>query len=179
MANPLKEFIEALEQLTRASTPARPALEVAPLLARLLGEPDVIPDAFQRLAPDGGRGRYMLHRGERFNVTSVVWAPGEAVQAHEHRTWGVIGVVRNRIRETRYRLAPNGRPQARAILEHAAGAVSCLIPPDDDIHAMHNPTTEPTLEIHVYGRDLVGMPRRTWTAPGEERLLLAGKYLNC
>ena len=49
---------------------------IAPLLACLVKNPDAIPPPFRGRAPDGGRGRFMLHRAPRFNVTSVLWRPG-------------------------------------------------------------------------------------------------------
>ncbi|MCE2464394.1 MAG: hypothetical protein J4F46_10950, partial [Dehalococcoidia bacterium] len=39
------------------------------------------------------------------------------------------------------------------------GEVSLLIPDVDEIHQMDNHTDRPTVEIHVYGRDLVGLDR--------------------
>src|SRR5205823_2811495 len=77
---------------------------VAPLLAKLVKDPHVVPVEFRRRPPGQKRGRYMLHRAPRFNVTSVVWGPGEAAAAHNHETWGVIGVIDNEIEETRYRV---------------------------------------------------------------------------
>ena len=34
-----------------------------------------------------------------------------------------------------------------------------LVPGSDDIHAMNNPSGRPTVEIHIYGRDLKGLER--------------------
>jgi predicted metal-dependent enzyme (double-stranded beta helix superfamily) len=124
----------------------------------------------------------MLHRAPRFNVTSVVWGPGDAAGAHNHETWGVIGVVDNEIEETRYRVTPSGEGRARLevtrVLRHGPGAVSCLVP-GDEVHRMYNPTARDTVEIHVYGRDLAGLPRKTWAEDGTERPLVSPKYLNC
>jgi hypothetical protein len=48
---------------------------------------------------------------------------------------------------------PAGRAalQVRSVTRYGPGAVSRLVPPDDEVHAMHNPTARDTLEIHVYG----------------------------
>jgi hypothetical protein len=35
------------------------------------------------------------------------------------------------------------------------------------------------VEIHVYGKDLAGLRRRTRGADGAERPLVSPKYLNC
>ena len=145
--------------------------------------PDAIPAPFRGRAPDGGRGRFMLHRAPRFNVTSVRWRPGDRAAAHNHETWGVIGVVDNEIEETRYRVldGPAGRAalQVHGVTRHGPGAVSRLVPPDDEVHAMHNPTGRDTLEIHVYGRDLYGLARKTWAPDGRVTPLVSPKYLNC
>src|SRR6185369_3046987 len=107
---------------------------------------------------------------------------GDKAGAHNHETWGVIGVVDNEIEETRYRVTETGGERARleevSVTRYGRGAVSRLVP-GDEIHAMHNPTERDTLEIHVYGRDLAGLKRRTWSDDGAEKPLVSGKYLNC
>src|SRR5216117_3893941 len=96
----LENFVSDLDRLTRDETsPLVITARVAPLLAKLVKDPHVVPVEFRRRPPGQKRGRYMLHRAPRFNVTSVVWGPGEAAAAHNHETWGVIGVIDNEIEE--------------------------------------------------------------------------------
>ena len=182
MAYTLEQFVADLDRITRAESDATAITErVAPLLAELVKHPESIPAEYRR-SPDGQRGRYMLHRAPQFNVTSVIWRPGDRAGAHNHETWGVIGVVDNEIEETRYRVTETGGERARiekvSVKRHGRGAVSRLVP-GDEVHAMHNPTSRETLEIHVYGRDLAGLKRRTWADDGAEKPLVSGKYLNC
>ena len=179
----LQQFIADIDRIARAETSGAVITErVAPLLGRLVKNPDALPAPY-RAKPAGGRGRYMLHRAPHFNITSVIWGPGDTAGAHNHETWGVIGVVDNEIEETRYRVTEEGAGKARVevkgVSRHRAGAVSRLIPGDDEIHGMHNPTQRDTVEIHVYGKDLVGLERRTWSADGSEKPLVSSKYLNC
>ena len=68
--------------------------------------------------------------------------------------------------------------EVKEVLRNRAGAVSRLVP-GDDIHAMHNPTERDTVEIHVYGKDLTGLKRKTWDADGREKVLVSPKYFNC
>ena len=182
MAYTLEQFVADLDRITRAESDAGVITErVAPLLGELVKQPDAIPPQYRR-SPDGQRGRYMLHRAPQFNVTAVIWRPGDKAGAHNHETWGVIGVVDNEIEETRYRVTETGGERARletvSVKRYGRGAVSRLVP-GDEIHAMHNPTERDTLEIHVYGRDLAGLKRRTWSDDGAEKPLVSGKYLNC
>jgi predicted metal-dependent enzyme (double-stranded beta helix superfamily) len=180
----LENFVSDLDRITRDETsPDVIAARVAPLLAKLVKTSDVVPVEFRRRPAGQKRGRYMLHRTPRFNVTSVVWGPGESAAAHNHETWGVIGVIDNEIEETRYRVeegAAGGRAklEVKTVMCHAPGAVSCLVP-GDEVHAMRNPTARDTVEIHVYGRDLAGLKRKTWDAEGTEKPLITPKYMNC
>jgi predicted metal-dependent enzyme (double-stranded beta helix superfamily) len=181
----LEQFIADLDRITAQENCAAAITErVAPLLGRLVRNPDAVPLEFRSRPAQGGRGRYMLHRAPRFNVTSVVWRPGDTAGAHNHETWGVIGVIENEIQETRYRVsepAPEGGRatlEVKEVLRHRPGAVSCLVP-GDEVHAMHNPTDQDTVEIHVYGKDLAGLERKTWSADGAVKPLVSPKYLNC
>ncbi|MBI3078187.1 MAG: cysteine dioxygenase family protein [Deltaproteobacteria bacterium] len=179
----LENLIVGLDRITKEEiSPEAITEKIAPLLGRLIQDRDAIPPRFRRRAPHGGRGRYMLHRAARFNVTSVVWGPGDTAAAHNHETWGIIGVVENTIQETRYRVLEEGAGRAKLevkeVLRHRPGAISRLVP-GDEIHAMHNPTDRDTVEIHIYGKDLTGLKRRTWDPDGNEKPLVSPKYLNC
>ena len=178
----LQAFIADLERITREETAGERITErAAPLLARLVQDPSSIPPEYLKATPQS-RGRYMLHRGPRFNVTSVIWRPGDTAGAHNHETWGVIGVIDNEIEETRYQVSDPGTGKAKlevtGVTRHRRGAVSRLVP-GDEVHRMHNPTDRDTVEIHVYGKDLVNLRRKTWTDDGTEKPLISAKYLNC
>ena len=179
----LQAFIQDLDRITREETSGeRITARAAPLLGRLVQDPSSIPAEYLRSTPQS-RGRYMLHRAPRFNVTSVVWRPGDTASAHNHETWGVIGVIDNEIEETRYRVTETGPGKAKlevtSVTRHPRGAVSRLIPGTDEVHRMHNPTQRDTVEIHVYGKDLVDLRRKMWDDDGRERPLVSSKYLNC
>jgi len=180
----LKDFIADVDRIARDEPSAHAVAErVSPLLARLIARPESVPAEFRRRPEGGTRGRYMLHRAPHFNVVSVIWGPGETAPAHNHETWGVIGVIENEIEETRYKVqegAAGGRAtlDVTRVMRHRSGAVSRLVP-GDEVHRMHNPTARDTVEIHVYGKDLVGLPRKTWEPDGREKPLVSPKYLNC
>jgi hypothetical protein len=53
------------------------------------------------------------------------------------------------------------------------------VPPTDEVHAMHNPTTRDTVEVHVYGRDLHGLHRKTWADDGRVSPLVSSRYAIC
>jgi predicted metal-dependent enzyme (double-stranded beta helix superfamily) len=67
----------------------------------------------------------------------------------------------------------------RAVLVKS-GEVSLLIPDVDEIHQLDNFSDRPTVEIHVYGTDLVGLQRcRYDLESGKISSYVLGKYDNC
>jgi predicted metal-dependent enzyme (double-stranded beta helix superfamily) len=179
-------FIADMKRITDAEiSPAAIVAQAKPLLARLVRNPDCIETKFKQRGATA-YGRYMLHRDPLFNVSSVVWGPGDNAKAHNHDTWGMVGVIENEIQETRFRRRDNGSKadyadlEIVAVLKNKAGMVSCLISPNDDIHEMNNVTERDTVEIHVYGKDLTDMPRlRFDVATGAVKTFASPKYDNC
>jgi predicted metal-dependent enzyme (double-stranded beta helix superfamily) len=158
-------------------------------LERLIGNPDAIPELYRRPVGTGKRanhGSYALHRGDGLFVSSVVWGPGDRVGPHDHQTWGLIGVMDNAIQETRYRRVDDRNRPGYAVLEQdrstmvKPGEVSLLVPGVDEIHRMDNDTDRPTVEIHVYGQDLVALPRHRYDLSTNQVIPFASeKFDNC
>ncbi len=182
----LEHFVRDLDRLTlRESSPLAIVAGIKPLLERVLRDRDCIPPQYRERGSNG-YGRYMLHRAPRFNVTVIVWGPGDSAKAHNHETWGLVGVVENEIQETRFRRLDDGtRPnyaelEVREVLRNRAGMVSCLVPPEDDIHEMENVTDRNTVEIHVYGKDLANLPRLRFDVENRAfKSFASPKYDNC
>lgn len=175
-----------MDMLTSVESDPRRITELGkPLLERLVSNPDAIEERCQRGGAHG-HGRYMLHRAPRFNVTAVVWRPGDTAKAHNHRTWGMIGAIGNEIQETRFRRLDDGalegfaELETTAVLVHKPRAVSLLVPPEDDIHEMLNTTPRDTVEIHVYGKDLVDLERLRFDPTAKRYVTFRSpKYDNC
>lgn len=182
----LENFIADLERITSAAgSPETIVSQARPLLARLVSNPDCIAPQFKKRGATA-YGRYMLHRAPLFNVSTVVWGPGDTAKAHNHDTWGLVGVVENELQETRFRRRDDRSKEGYAELEitgtncNAAGMVSTLLPPSDDIHEMLNVTQKNTVEVHVYGKDLVNMKRLQFDAARKTvKFFASAKYDNC
>lgn len=182
----LENFIHDLDRITRAESSQENIVAAAkPLLAKLVQQPDCIEPRYRKRGASA-YGRYMLHRAPLFNISAVVWGPGDNAKAHNHETWGMVGVVENAIQETRFRRKDAGSQPGYAeleitgVLNNRAGMVSCLIAPNDDLHEMNNVTDRDTVEIHVYGKDLTDMPRLRFDVANKTAKTFASpKYDNC
>jgi predicted metal-dependent enzyme (double-stranded beta helix superfamily) len=182
----LQDLIHDLDRITsNESSPEKIVGAAKPLLEKLVRDPACIAPEFKRPGATT-YGRYMLHRAPLFNITSVVWGPGDKAKAHNHDTWGLVGVVENELQETRFRRRDDGSKEGFADLEvtgvnrNQAGLVSTLLAPEDDIHEMLNVTQRNTVEVHVYGKDLADMQRLQFD-PAEKRVkyFASPKYDNC
>jgi energy-coupling factor transporter ATP-binding protein EcfA2 len=99
-ASRLRGFVTSLAELVSATRNEAEILETgAKLLARLIAQDDWLPPAFAIPHPDRYQ-QYLLHcdSRERFSVVSFVWAPGQGTPIHDHRVWGLVGVLRGRKR---------------------------------------------------------------------------------
>ena len=158
-------------------------------LERLINNPDALPEEFRRPSGNGRRanhGSYALHRSDGLFVSAVVWGPGDRIGPHDHRTWGMIGVMGNAIEETRFRRVDDGEQEGYARLERdrttlvKPGDISLLVPDVDEIHSMLNETDRATYEIHVYGQDLVGLNRCAYNLEtGQIKYFASEKFDNC
>ena len=75
----------------------------AELLRALVATDDWLPGAYAVSHPDRYQ-QFLLHCDplERFSVVSFVWGPGQSTPIHDHRVWGLIGMLRGGEVETRF-----------------------------------------------------------------------------
>ncbi|MBM3941561.1 MAG: hypothetical protein FJ316_01270 [SAR202 cluster bacterium] len=128
----------------------------------------------------------MYQGASGLQVTAVVWGPGDHAPPHNHNTWGMIGVWDNALTETRFQRLDDRTRVDYAKLEKdrtavvKPGEISLLVPEVDEIHQMDNFTDRPTVEIHVYGKDLRGLDRCTYDLEtGRVSPFVTRKYDNC
>jgi predicted metal-dependent enzyme (double-stranded beta helix superfamily) len=156
------DFITDLELVTTAEPEDAQKIKIIARKMRLLlnGEPFLTESETQPHADRYARHLVHVDRERRFIVVSLVWGPGQGTPIHDHQTWGVAGVVRGELRIANfYRLDDGSRPGYAELREASAivappGLVSYVLPPNEEIHQMENPTDEPTISLHVYGKEI-------------------------
>jgi predicted metal-dependent enzyme (double-stranded beta helix superfamily) len=153
-------------------------------LAALVAEDDWLPEEYA--APDPARYRqYLLHcdSRERFSIVSFVWGPGQATPVHDHRVWGLVGVLRGAELNQAFervvaadagtRLVPHGDPQRLA-----PGVVTAVSPTIGDIHQVANAFQDRvSISIHVYGGNIGAVERAIYDGEGRAKPFVSG-YAN-
>ena len=177
----LRGFVTSLAELIASTRDEAEVLQSgSKLLARLVAHDDWLPDAFA--VPDPGRyQQYLLHcdSRERFSVVSFVWGPGQGTPIHDHRVWGMIGMLRGRETAQRYDRAPDGSLQARGSIDTLnPGDVETVSPRIGDIHRVWNALDDqPSISIHVYGGNIGAVERATYAPDGTPKRFISG-YAN-
>jgi predicted metal-dependent enzyme (double-stranded beta helix superfamily) len=177
----LKNFVVRFAELLDSASEEPVILERGGrLLAELVSEDDWLPAEYA--APDLERYRqYLLHcdSRERFSVVSFVWGPGQATPVHDHRVWGLVGVLRGAelnqafTRDQQEQLLEAGSPER---LE--PGSVSAVSPAIGDLHRVTNAYDDrASVSIHVYGANIGAVRRATYDAQGRPRPFVSG-YAN-
>ncbi|MGN8248378.1 cysteine dioxygenase [Pseudomonas sp. SMV7] len=147
------------------------------LLAELLAEDDWLPGELAQ--PDPQRyQQYLLHcdSRQRFSVVSFVWGPGQQTPIHDHRVWGLIGMLRGAelaqgfARDAQGALRPEG-----AAVRLAPGQVEAVSPRIGDIHQVSNAFSDQvSISIHVYGGNIGAVKRAVYAVDGSEKPFISG-----
>ncbi|WLS80061.1 cysteine dioxygenase [Erwinia pyri] len=173
----LREFIGSLATLLATEPPeAEILVRGSDLLKTLIQHDDWLPDEFARPAASRYQ-QYLLHAdsNQHFTVVSFVWGPGQSTPVHDHRVWGLIGMLRGAevsqsFRREAQSLQPEGEP-----VRLDPGTVEAVSPQVGDIHRVSNAYSDRTsISIHVYGGNIGAVKRAVYTETGEEKPFISG-----
>ena len=176
----LRDFVTEFARIVDRTPDERATIAGALLLAALVAHDDWLPEEFAQADPVRYR-QYLLHcdSRERFSVVSFVWGPGQCTPVHDHRVWGMVGVLRGaELVEPYHRdgegdLLPSG---PTALL--ATGQVDTFGPAIGDIHRVANAHEDRTsISIHVYGANIGAVERATYDEAGRAKRFVSG-YAN-
>ncbi len=162
--------------------PAEPQLlqRGAALLGDLVRHDDWLPEDCALPHPER-YSQYLLYADarQRFSVVSFVWGPGQATPVHDHRTWGLIGMLRGAETAQGFARDPAGRLQPEgAPVRLEPGQVEAVSPRVGDVHQVSNAYADRTsISIHVYGGNIGAVRRAVYAADGQEKPFISG-YTN-
>lgn len=174
----LRTFVTRLSGLleTRPDE-ATVVAEGSRLLAALVEKDDWLPDAFAQASSER-YSQYLLHcdSAERFSVVSFVWGPGQQTPIHDHRTWGLIGMLRGAELSQAFHQGEDGSlAEIGDPVRLLPGDVEHVSPHLGDIHQVSNAFADRvSISIHVYGANIGRWPRATYAVTGEEKPFISG-----
>lgn len=173
----LRDFIGQLATVLDENHDESAILQRAkPLLAELVRHDDWLDEAFARPDPQHYQ-QYLLHidSRQRFSVVSFVWGPGQKTPVHDHRVWGLIGMLRGAEQPQSFSLDAQGLRPTGEPIRLRPGDVEAVSPQIGDIHQVSNVfEDEVSISIHVYGANIGAVQRATWQPDGSEKRFISG-----
>ena len=177
---PLRRFIQAMTRLADLEPDeARWLAEGEALLAELIAQDDWLPDALAEPGPT--YRQYLLHCDplERFSAVSFVWGIGQRTPIHNHKVWGLVGMLRGA--EVSVTMHPEaGRPMRQGQVDRLApGQVVGVGSGEEDVHWVENAIPDrPSISIHVYGGNIGAIERHVFDAATSARKRFVSGYTN-
>lgn len=173
----LRSFIDELATLLDETANEAIILERgADLLRQLVSHDDWLPEAFAQ--PDPQRyQQYLLHADsrQRFSIVSFVWGPGQQTPVHDHRVWGLIGMLRGAELSQGFVIDAEGLRAEGAPLRLEPGHVEAVSPRIGDVHQVSNAFSDRTsVSIHVYGANIGAVRRAVYQQDGSEKPFISG-----
>jgi predicted metal-dependent enzyme (double-stranded beta helix superfamily) len=155
----VREFVAGVQAaIATAGSPEAACEAIRPTFARLLDDPDWLPQQYREPVPEsgmgGGIGQWLLYRSEdgSLSLFALVVPPAAETPVHDHLAWGLVGLYRGTQDEEIFALA-DGELELSERRPLVPGDFYALIPPHDDIHRVRTTSAETSVSIHLLTND--------------------------
>ncbi|NIF01632.1 cysteine dioxygenase [Pantoea sp. Acro-805] len=145
-------------------------------LGELIRHDDWLDEAYTQPHPEHYQ-QYLLYvdAQQRFSVVSFVWGPGQQTPIHDHRVWGLIGMLRGAEISQPWQPSPQGLQPEGAPIRLNPGDVEAVSPTVGDIHRVSNAYDDRvSISIHVYGANIGAVKRAVYREDGSEKQFISG-----
>jgi predicted metal-dependent enzyme (double-stranded beta helix superfamily) len=167
---------ELVARCAKARESADPMGSVRAVLEGLRGDVAAIEAALSYIPGIGGNARQVFYRSPDLTLLKVCFPNGRRTPPHDHGTWAMILLLSGEEKNTLYR-RDNGTLRKAGEVTLARGAI--LPMREDTVHVAECLGDTPTIGLHVYGGDILGLPRRMWNPETlEEHALEWAQYEN-
>ena len=129
------------------------------VLEELRDDPGAVERALAFIPGAGGNARQVFYRSPNLTMLKVCFPCGRRTPPHDHGTWAVILDLSGQEKNTLYRRTEQGlRRVSEVTLERGA-----ILPMRaETAHVAECVGDEPAIGLHVYGGDILELPRRMW-----------------
>lgn len=150
---------ELVALLAKANSSSNPMVAVREAMEGLRKDIDALAQALSYVSGIGGNPKQVFYRSPELTLLKVSFPNGRRTPPHDHGTWATILIMSGSEKNTLYRSAPGGlRKAGEAKLERG----SILPMMADTVHVAECLGDEPAIGLHVYGGDILELPRRMW-----------------
>lgn len=165
---------ELVARFAKAGESADPMVSAREVMEDLRGDIASIERALDYVSGVGGNARQVFYRSPNITLLKVCFPSGRRTPPHDHGTWATILLLSGNEKNTLYR-RENGALRKASEATLASGAI--LPMRADTVHVAECLGDAPAIGLHVYGGDILELPRRMWNPETlEEHALDWGLY---
>jgi predicted metal-dependent enzyme (double-stranded beta helix superfamily) len=128
---------------------------------------EAVAEALAYIPGTGGNARQIFYRSPTLSLLKVSFPNGRRTPPHDHGTWATILVFSGEERNTLYRREEGDR--LRRVSDVVLGRGSILPMRADAVHVAEGMGDAPAVGLHIYGGDVLGLPRSMWDPDTLER----------
>jgi predicted metal-dependent enzyme (double-stranded beta helix superfamily) len=150
---------ELVSLCARARESADAMQAVREVLENLRGDVAAIETALDYVPGTGGNANQVFYRSPDLTLLKVCFPNGRRTPPHDHGTWAMILLLSGGEKNTLYR-REGGALRKAGEVTLARGAI--LPMRADTVHVAECLGDTPAIGLHVYGGDILALPRRMW-----------------
>jgi predicted metal-dependent enzyme (double-stranded beta helix superfamily) len=106
-----------------------------------------------------GNANQVFYRSPKLTMLKVCFPAGRRTPPHDHGAWAMILLLSGREKNTLYRREAAGLRKAGEVTLERGSILPML---GETVHVAESIGTQPAIGLHVYGGDILGLPRRMW-----------------
>ena len=146
-------------RMAQAAGSANPMAAVREVVEGLRGDPGAVERALAFVSGVGGNARQVFYRSPNLTLLKVCFPAGRRTPPHDHGTWATILLLSGEEKNTLYR-REHGTLRKAGEVTLTRGAVLPML--EDTAHVAECLGSAPAIGLHVYGGDILELPRRMW-----------------
>jgi predicted metal-dependent enzyme (double-stranded beta helix superfamily) len=118
-----------------------------------------IEQALAYISGIGGNANQVFYRSPELTMLKVCFPVGRRTPPHDHGTWAMILLLSGREKNTLYR-SEAGRLRKAGEVTLEPGTILPML--GETVHVAESIGSAPAIGLHVYGGDILSLPRRMW-----------------
>ena len=150
---------ELVATFARAGESADPMRAAREALESLRNNVTDIENALAYVSGTGGNARQVFYRSPQMTLLKVCFPNGRRTPPHDHGTWAQILLLSGEEKNTLYR-NENGKLRKAGEMTLTRGSFLPMMA--ETAHVAECLGNVPAIGLHVYGGDILSLPRRMW-----------------
>ena len=150
---------ELVASFAKAGESPNPMNAAREALEALRGDLGAVEQALSFVSGTGGNARQVFYRSPAITLLKVCFPAGRRTPPHNHGAWATILLLSGEEKNTLYR-HDNGKLRKASEVSLTRGSILPMLA--DTAHVAECIGSAPAVGLHVYGGDILDLPRRMW-----------------